>query len=244
MTDVEKFLARWARRKREAIADRGAKDQPDRSADAATANPGTGAEAKDDAKSDAAEPAADVASLPAIESITAETDIRAFLAPGIPRELAAAALRRAWSADPAIRDFVGLADYDWDFNTPGTMPGFGALASTDDVREAVAQILKNAPPGIAPHGMEPAVSDRASLPPVPGDVQGGVGQMKPLLREQVPGKEIEIQSLSAAAEYGSPNLRDKSPHNLGATDESRQRAEKREDIKPVAHRIHGGALPK
>ena len=48
--------------------------------------------------------------LPATESITADTDIRAFLAPGIPAHLTRAALRRAWAADPAIRDFVGLAE--------------------------------------------------------------------------------------------------------------------------------------
>ena len=74
------------------------------------------------------------ASLPPLESITAESDIRAFLAPGVPPELTRAALRRAWAADPKIRDFVGLAEYDWDFNTPGAMAGFGPLEMTDELR--------------------------------------------------------------------------------------------------------------
>jgi hypothetical protein len=80
-------------------------------------------------------PLFDPASLPPIESISAETDIRAFLAPGVPPELARAALRRAWAADPKIRDFVGLADYDWDFNAPGSMAGFGPLEMTEGLRE-------------------------------------------------------------------------------------------------------------
>ena len=69
----------------------------------------------------------DLSSLPPIESIDAATDITAFLRKGIPQELSHAALRRAWSADPAIRDFVGLAENAWDFNDPNAMPGFGPL---------------------------------------------------------------------------------------------------------------------
>ena len=69
----------------------------------------------------------DLSSLPPIESIDAATDITAFLRKGIPQELRHAALRRAWSADPAIRDFVGLAENAWDFNDPNAMPGFGPL---------------------------------------------------------------------------------------------------------------------
>jgi hypothetical protein len=71
----------------------------------------------------------DLASLPSIESIGTGTDIRAFLAPGVPAEVTLAALRRAWSVDPAIRDFVGLAESSGDFDARGGMPGFGSIAS-------------------------------------------------------------------------------------------------------------------
>jgi hypothetical protein len=57
-------------------------------------------------------------SLPAIDSIGAGSDIRRFLDPGVPSDLARAALRRAWVADPVIRDFIGLSENSWDFNTP------------------------------------------------------------------------------------------------------------------------------
>jgi hypothetical protein len=86
-------------------------------------------------------PAFDPASLPPIESITAETDIRAFIAAGVPAELTRAALRRVWTSDPKIRDFVGLADYDWDFNAPGAMAGFGPLEGADALRAQQAHRL-------------------------------------------------------------------------------------------------------
>ena len=69
----------------------------------------------------------DPASLPAIESVGAESNIRAFLETGVPDDLARAALRRVWSLDPAIRDFVGLSENSWDFNAPGAMAGFGPI---------------------------------------------------------------------------------------------------------------------
>jgi hypothetical protein len=65
--------------------------------------------------------------LPAIETIDAGSDIRAFLTPGVPTELKIAALRRAWSSDPAICEFVGLSEDLGDFNAPETIFGFGSI---------------------------------------------------------------------------------------------------------------------
>jgi hypothetical protein len=69
----------------------------------------------------------DLASLPSIESIVADSNIGAFLQSGVPAELTRAALRRAWESDPAIRDFIGIAENQWDFNDPSAIPGFGPL---------------------------------------------------------------------------------------------------------------------
>ena len=69
----------------------------------------------------------DAANLPPIESIGAASDIRRFLAPRVPADLTRAALRRAWSTDPAIRDFIGLSENSWDFNAQDGVPGFGSL---------------------------------------------------------------------------------------------------------------------
>jgi TorA maturation chaperone TorD len=73
----------------------------------------------------------DLASLPPLQSITAGTDIRSFLESNVPAELTQAALRRAWITDPAIRDFIGIAENQWDFNDPTAMPGFGPLRAGD-----------------------------------------------------------------------------------------------------------------
>jgi hypothetical protein len=135
MSGPEDFVARWSRRKR-----RAAKDPAD------DAHVGAGLEpaATDTVPAAGAVPPFDVASLPPIESITAQTDIRAFLAPGVPPELARAALRRVWTTDPKIRDFVGLADYDWDFNVAGAMAGFGPLELTDELRRRLTEMVGRA----------------------------------------------------------------------------------------------------
>lgn len=65
--------------------------------------------------------------LPSLDSIDANTDVSVFMQPGVPADLQVAALRRAWSADPTIRDFKGMAENDWDFTVTGAVFGFGDL---------------------------------------------------------------------------------------------------------------------
>ena len=78
--------------------------------------------------------------LPRIEDLTAESDVGAFLKKGVPMALKHAALRKIWSLDPGIRDFVGPSEYAWDFNKPGSMGGFGPL----DAQETVVGFLSKA----------------------------------------------------------------------------------------------------
>jgi len=130
----EDFLKRWSRRKRDAVETEQAKGAPGDTNDENVIEPVETIEQQP-------ELAFDIKSLPPIESITAATDIRPFLAPGVPGDIARAALRRAWSTDPRIRDFVGLADYDWDYHTPGSAAGFGPLEMTDELRQMVARIV-------------------------------------------------------------------------------------------------------
>lgn len=95
---------------------------------------------------DLALPTVDLSALPPIESITATTDIRAFLAPGVPEDLKRAALRRVWTVDPAIRDFVGIAENQWDFTMPNEIAGFGPLGEGVEVGKLVAKVLGDASP--------------------------------------------------------------------------------------------------
>jgi hypothetical protein len=87
------------------------------------------------------EPAFDPASLPSIEKIDIGTDIRGFLQTGVPPELTLAALRRAWTSDPSIRDFIGIAENQWDFNDPTSIFGFGPMRATDNSQALLAQAL-------------------------------------------------------------------------------------------------------
>ena len=88
----------------------------------------------------ATEAPVDAAGLPPIASIEAGSDIRSFLAPGVPQELTRAALRRAWATDPAIRDFVGLSENSWDFDEPDGAPG-SAPATTDGAAKRPVAVL-------------------------------------------------------------------------------------------------------
>ena len=151
MSERDPFLARWSRRKHEARAkatDLEHVKQPEE---------GTEPPAPAAAPPQTAEPMVDPATLPPIDSIDAATDIRGFLARGVSPEVARAALRRAWLTDPAIRDFVGLADYDWDFNAPDPARGFGPLRSTDDVKQLLARMVGDGTPPPAPNDSPPAV---------------------------------------------------------------------------------------
>src|SRR5438309_1032089 len=132
----EEFLARWSRRKREASS-----GTPERTEPMEAHDPTSPPRAVEDPSNRGV----DLSSLPPIESIDAVTDITAFLRKGIPQELSRAALRRAWTADPAIRDFVGLAENAWDFNDPNAMPGFGPLdCSAEQIDALVGRIVGGA----------------------------------------------------------------------------------------------------
>jgi hypothetical protein len=147
MSDPENFVARWSRLKRETVQK--TKEIETKETDAAQPNAQPEAKVEPKREAPAAAPEAgqpsehafDLASLPPIESITATSDIRAFLHSGVPAELTKAALRRVWTSDPAIRDFIGLAENQWDFTDPTAMPGFGPLEAADNVSELVAQAL-------------------------------------------------------------------------------------------------------
>lgn len=137
------FLSRWSRRKRRATALVNAADARSPSLppilDQGATRHGSTVTA-----SVQTVPASGPPNLVPLHAIGAETDIRAFLAAGVPSELTRAALRQAWLSDPKIRDFVGLADYDWDFNTPESMAGFGMIEAADQVERELARLVRGA----------------------------------------------------------------------------------------------------
>ena len=131
MTEKGNVFLRWVRLKREAKTTAQQAEAVSIDIEAATVHLGINA---------AVQEPFDPASLPSIGSITADTDIVAFLKSGVPTALTRAALRRAWTSDPAIRDFIGIADNQWDFNDPNGISGFGRLDAAESGVAFLAQL--------------------------------------------------------------------------------------------------------
>ena len=155
MSERDNLLLRWARLKQAAKAAEQT-DAASAHSDATVGPPAT-------------EIPFDPTSLPSVESIAADTDIIAFLRAEVPAELTRAALRRAWTSDPAIRDFIGIAENQWDFNDPNSIPGFGPLAAAESGVDILAQIsnrLERTPstPEELTAAVEPAPSNAGEEP--------------------------------------------------------------------------------
>jgi hypothetical protein len=186
MADDENFLARWSRRKRRRTVLEKAPSEAS-TLEAAQAAPG---------KTDS--PLIDPATLPSLASIGAGSDLRAFLLPGVPADLARAALRRAWSVDPKIRDFIGLSENAWDFNAPGGVPGFGALTA-EDVRALLDRLTGEAATA-EPHSerastaAEPSVEApkdaQLSAPAPRGVINAGTAEPLVIEHENADSKQV------------------------------------------------------
>lgn len=141
MTEDEGFLRRWSRRKRQ-VAPQVVEAVPE------------------------ALPPEEMP--PPAETIPLE-EIAAWMGRRVPEGWREAALRRVWSADVAIRDFVGPADYAWDWNVPGGAPGWGPMRAIDDIAQLLSRAIGEplpAPP--AQPEPEPApVIAVAEIPPRP-----------------------------------------------------------------------------
>jgi len=243
MSDQENFIARWSRRKREATEDAeaaksaGVSGGPEASADADKA----GRHESDPAPGEIGVPPPsetdfDPTQLPSIETITAGTDIRAFLARGVPAELTRAALRRAWASDPNIRDFVGLSENSWDFNAPDSITGFGQLEITDELKAQVRRMLGSGGAAESPQATasSPQLSSTQS--------QGGIESAEtPAARSrqgvEVAGAAESTQEPPHAATEVLPQSSEPpvAPHNnLESSDKDQL----------IARRPHGGALPR
>jgi hypothetical protein len=171
----------------------------------------------------------DPASLPAIESITVNTDITGFLQSRVPAALTRAALRQAWASDPAIRDFIGIAENQWDFNDPNAMPGFGPLPESADMPALLAQAL----------GRHVKPAEMVSERPVSAEPS------RPAVTDpELPDPDQDAQQTSD----GSPStnnlrsLQDDSREEGAASGKDRVAAI--EDDAPPNHRSHGSALPR
>ena len=211
----EGFLGRWSRRKR------GLEQEPP---EATPAPP-----APEAVPPGAAEPEFDPATLPPLESLDQGGDLTAFLHPKVPALLRQAALRRAWSADPGIRDFVGPADYAWDYNAPDGVPGFSFDLGDVDVKKLLAQFTGQ------PQEPEEGAAGEApeSLPPQEPSLEPPEAAPQPLLAEAPPPPESPLRLSTVALEP---------PAGIPAQAEPGE--EEAREPAPPPRRRHGGALPR
>jgi hypothetical protein len=221
VTTSENFVSRWARLKRNADIQRGTEPALDPlllpQVDAA---PGGAEAAIAQPRTDAVDELFDPARLPSIETITVSTDIRGFLQSRVPAELTRAALRRAWASDPAIRDFIGIAENQWDFNDPDSIPGFGPLLESDNL------------PGLLAQALGPRDKIAGMIPEMPASVE-----------QSLPAENCDEP---VAPDDKSQQLLDGSSPGTGegaATSNDRVAEENEMDELP-RHRSHGSALPR
>ncbi|MGY3620134.1 DUF3306 domain-containing protein [Bradyrhizobium sp. USDA 10063] len=214
MAEEHNVFLRWARLKQASKEGRDAVAAPaDR--EEAAAPPATEA---------ASDEPFDLASLPSIESIAANTDIAAFLRAGVPAELTRAALRRAWTSDPVIRDFIGIAENQWDFNDPSAIPGFGPLDPMEKAADLLAEVSKRL------QQLPDALAEVTS--PVDPVRPGAADAAEPVL-DQPPA--TDRPSLAAAAAE---------PNEMQDMAAQREQVPVEESHDPPRKRRHGSALPR
>ncbi|WP_206020325.1 DUF3306 domain-containing protein [Rhodovarius crocodyli] len=211
------FLSRWSRRKRGLeVAEPTPKPVPE-SVPKPVAEPVAAAPEPVPAPEPEPEPEFDPATLPDIETLTAESDFSAFLKKGVPEALKRLAMRRAWSLDPAIRDFIGPADYAWDFNAPDGVPGF-ALELGGDAKRLLAHAV-----GQLEEYDAALAKERGEAPPEP-EPEPVIAEPEPVSEEEEPPLEPIRLSMP---EVETPPPAPPAPAERPAP----------------ARRRHGGALP-
>ena len=219
MSEPENFLARWSRRKAEQEQPADRTPEANEKADQQKQSGGVAAEAnKEENKKEGEE--VDLSKLPPIESIGPETDIRAFLQKGIPPELTRAALRRVWTSDPAIRNFIGIAENQYDFATGSDIPGFGPLTPADDVARMVSEIMREG----VPRPLSPSEPER---PP----------------ETDAPAPEKSVVSAEITEEQ-SPLPQQVAALDVPAENDAVQQNQVGEEEDSSAPHSHGGALPR
>jgi hypothetical protein len=142
------------------------------------------------------------------------------------------ALRRAWLADPAIRDFVGLAENAWDFNDPDAMPGFGPLDYTpEELRDLVARIVGGV---------------RREIDDIAGPAAPHHGTHESSSSAEADPHELQEEAAPAAVPGPAPRKMEHCELEHVAAQDLRERrdGDQQKTEASLVRRTHGGALPK
>jgi hypothetical protein len=173
-----------------------------------------------------------VAALPPLEGITAGSDIKPFLAKGVPAKLKNAAMRRLWMATPGVRDYSDPAvDYAWDWNAPGGVPGGGGTLSETGVAKMVKDLIggRNDPP--PEESVEAAPIETESVEQVASEA---VEQSAAVAEDDVPPSPVR-RSDAGTSRASLP------PPGTGSDEATREDDAPAKSLPPP--RRHGGAVP-
>ena len=229
MSNETDFLARWSRRKHHAATDRIRQSKSESTPDDIVSETSAAL-----AQGENRLPF-DPASLPTIESIGADSSIRAFLEAGVPGDLARAALRRVWLLDPAIRDFVGLSENSWDFNAPGAMAGFGPIDG-EKAGQLLTRLLEE-PDTIAAAVHPPVISPPAE------DSQKPAGESDPVEYQATDTESVALVSAKdQMLDLGEIDVAGDAAQQGRAT-APQSALTPSECLSPISRRSHGGASP-
>ena len=252
MDEREPFLQRWSRRKAGAkMPPPGAPDEVPTPAASELADQRPDAvSSRDRASGEACEPF-DLSALPRVEGLTVDSDVSRFLDARVPAALRNAALRQMWSLDPTIRDFIEVAENQWNWNlapgAPGGAPGYGPLDPGTDVAALLAQatgaIVKVAEPALggANEADREKVIEQSGMPagrPTSSAKHAAAQQDPPSqLSQAVSDDSVQVAIPTAHSEVEAATS---APDHLAAVQQVRVAAGPHQE---VPRRRHGGALP-
>jgi len=159
--------------------------------------------------------------------------------------LTRAALRRAWAADPAIRNFVGLQENDWDFTAPNGPMGFGELPPGTDLKKLLARVFGEAEESATDGSASDQGATTAGVTQPAPEAQEPATPARSAAAASSPGSDSGDQALpsppaerAAVAKPGNDLVhRD----NIAATHKSDSEVSAR---LPEVRRQHGRAMPK
>ena len=187
--DDKGFLQRWSTRKMDADAGADADASQVEDEPAAGEAPVDG----DEAVEVVAPPPTDLADLPDVDTLDADSDYTGFLGENVPADLAKMAMRKLWRSDPVLANIDGLNDYDEDFSMVGMVSevvktayqvGKGYVTADDEIDAETDDEMND--------GDEPKIDDDGPAEDAPArDDESG---------EKVQDDEVLSSNLQAEAE--------------------------------------------
>lgn len=230
----DNVFARWSRRKLSARQEEPARGDETPSPEVAAEEVGAASQEPEAAETETDEPSEP---LPRIEDLTAESDLSAFLRKGVPMALKSAAMRKMWSLDPGIRDYVGPSEYAWDFNQPGSMGGFGPL----DAKETVVGFLSKTVRAMEPDAEPTAGGQPDAFPEQPAVVRPDTVADADTPEPSAVTDPLEPDPPPDAADPPEAAFGDAEPAKPRHSTDDTRRSQLSE---PVVGLRHGGAMPR